>query len=229
MKFASPHLRSKYFTAELFHLAKTNFTRRRRISLKKTLAFASAFFWLPELISNRWLMHTAIGGIGRSEKITLAISTAGAISTHSIPSRPFTVSLRSKLWVLSWCHCCSSPFALYIYKKAPTIVSALFCGSPNWESKIKITECCFYRSDVPRCEKNEPNVLRRRSSTQKWTGCEAGTCDSLRSKRHLVRAGWGEKKKSSSFLNCFMAPRTGLEPVTSWLTVMRSTDWAIEE
>ena len=27
----------------------------------------------------------------------------------------------------------------------------------------------------------------------------------------------------------FVAPRTGLEPVTSWLTVMRSTDWAIEE
>ena len=26
-----------------------------------------------------------------------------------------------------------------------------------------------------------------------------------------------------------MAPPTGLEPVTSWLTVMRSTDWAMEE
>ena len=25
------------------------------------------------------------------------------------------------------------------------------------------------------------------------------------------------------------APPTGLEPVTSWLTVMRSTDWAMEE
>ena len=27
----------------------------------------------------------------------------------------------------------------------------------------------------------------------------------------------------------FLAPPTGLEPVTSWLTVMRSTDWAMEE
>ena len=44
MKFASSHLRSKYFTAELFHMAKPYFTRRRRISLKKALAFASAFF-----------------------------------------------------------------------------------------------------------------------------------------------------------------------------------------
>ena len=35
MKFASSHLRSKYFTAELFHMAKPYFTRRRRISLKK--------------------------------------------------------------------------------------------------------------------------------------------------------------------------------------------------
>ena len=32
---------------------------------------------------------------------------------------------------------------------------------------------------------------------------------------------------STGFL--LMAPPTGLEPVTSWLTVMRSTDWAIEE
>ena len=29
------HLRSKYFTAKLFHMAKPYFTRRRRISLKK--------------------------------------------------------------------------------------------------------------------------------------------------------------------------------------------------
>ena len=35
MKFAPSHLRSKYFTAELFHMAKPYFTRRRRISLKK--------------------------------------------------------------------------------------------------------------------------------------------------------------------------------------------------
>ena len=27
----------------------------------------------------------------------------------------------------------------------------------------------------------------------------------------------------------FLAPQAGLEPATSWLTVMRSTDWAIEE
>ena len=41
------HLRSKYFTAKLFHLAKPNFTRRRRISLKKAhLRCRCAFFWL---------------------------------------------------------------------------------------------------------------------------------------------------------------------------------------
>ena len=32
----------------------------------------------------------------------------------------------------------------------------------------------------------------------------------------------------SSDLN-YVAPQAGLEPATSWLTVMRSTDWAIEE
>ena len=35
IKFAFSHLRSKYFTAELFHMAEPYFTRRRRISLKK--------------------------------------------------------------------------------------------------------------------------------------------------------------------------------------------------
>ena len=32
----------------------------------------------------------------------------------------------------------------------------------------------------------------------------------------------------SSDLN-YVAPQAGLEPATSWLTVTRSTDWAIEE
>ena len=46
MKFAFSHLRSKYFTAKLFHLAEPNFTRRRRISLKNAhLRCRCAFFW----------------------------------------------------------------------------------------------------------------------------------------------------------------------------------------
>ena len=48
MKFAFSHLRSKYFTAKLFHLVKPNFTRRRRISLKKERAsqrLTLSFFW----------------------------------------------------------------------------------------------------------------------------------------------------------------------------------------
>ena len=36
-------------------------------------------------------------------------------------------------------------------------------------------------------------------------------------------------KEKASSEDKALAPRTGLEPVTSWLTVMRSTDWAIEE
>ena len=39
-----------------------------------------------------------------------------------------------------------------------------------------------------------------------------------------------DNKKQSSYKNySVMAPPTGLEPATSWLTVMRSTDWAMEE
>ena len=40
---------------------------------------------------------------------------------------------------------------------------------------------------------------------------------------------WKKKSKSFRLAFFFLAPRTGLEPVTSWLTVMRSTDWATEE
>ena len=37
-------------------------------------------------------------------------------------------------------------------------------------------------------------------------------------------------EKSTCFRKCFfLAPPAGLEPATSWLTVMRSTDWAKEE
>ena len=36
-------------------------------------------------------------------------------------------------------------------------------------------------------------------------------------------------KKQSTEIWGLLAPPTGLEPVTSWLTVMRSTDWAMEE
>ena len=63
MKFASSHLRSKYFTAKLFHMAKPYFTRRRRISLKKALAIASAFFWW-----RRWGSQSASRTNGSAEK-----------------------------------------------------------------------------------------------------------------------------------------------------------------
>ena len=52
-------------------------------------------------------------------------------------------------------------------------------------------------------------------------GCRSGTWTS----RPL---GYGPSKLPTA-QSCNMAPRTGLEPVTSWLTVTRSTDWAIEE
>ena len=54
IKFASSHLRSKYFTAKLFHMAKPYFTRRRRISLKKkhTLSWqTNVCFFLVERVS----------------------------------------------------------------------------------------------------------------------------------------------------------------------------------
>ena len=45
MKFASSHLRSKYFTAKLFHLAKPNFTRRKANFVEKShLLLQMAFF-----------------------------------------------------------------------------------------------------------------------------------------------------------------------------------------
>ena len=46
---------------------------------------------------------------------------------------------------------------------------------------------------------------------------------------------WISKRKSSDIswfltnFEGFLAPRAGLEPATSWLTVMRSTDWANED
>ena len=72
------------------------------------------------------------------------------------------------------------------------------CGSPNWESKVKTTNCCFYRSDVSRCEQNEhgfPCDVMRHISRR----AQSGTSDCLRSKLHLVRASSGEKRKAVLF------------------------------
>ena len=156
-----------------------------------------------------------------------AVSTTSVIRSNCIPSRPFTVRLRSKQWLLSWCRCRFEPLIKY-KTKSTAFLQCFSCGSPNWESEAKITECCFCRSDVSRCEQYELSLLNeivRHISRRALSG----TSDRLRSKHHLVSSGSWSKRKSSSFQNCFMAPRTGLEPVTSWLTVMRYTDWAIEE
>ena len=68
------------------------------------------------------------------------------------------------------------------------------CGSPNWESKVKTTNCCFYRSDVSRCEQNERG-LPREVMRDKSRRARSGTSDSLRSKRHLERSGSRSKEK----------------------------------
>ena len=44
--------------------------------------------------------------------------------------------------------------------------------------------------------------------------------------RVLTRLVSSKKEQATA---CSLAPRVGLEPTTSWLTVMRSTDWANEE
>ncbi len=44
MKFVSSHLRSKYFTAKLFHLAKPNFTRHKANFVEKTTGRNLSFF-----------------------------------------------------------------------------------------------------------------------------------------------------------------------------------------
>ena len=45
----------------------------------------------------------------------------------------------------------------------------------------------------------------------------------------IYRKETNEKNEQPNGYSFSLAPPTGLEPVTSWLTVMRSTDWAMEE
>ena len=74
----------------------------------------------------------------------------------------------------------------------------------------------------------------------RWTFFHEKSCPTERHSdvQNRVHSVWGlavndflkDKKKSEQSELCSdMAPPTGLEPVTSWLTVMRSTDWAMEE
>ena len=47
---------------------------------------------------------------------------------------------------------------------------------------------------------------------------------------HTLNLTFGQKKAPKlNVLGFNLAPPAGLEPATSWLTVMRSANWAIEE
>ena len=65
-------------------------------------------------------------------------------------------------------------------------------------------------------------TCRRHTSRAKRTSLPEDTSRSA--------CGTHRWKKPVTFVTgFFLAPRAGLEPATSWLTVMRSTDWANEE
>ena len=98
--------------------------------------------WLPELA---WFSDSCIPlcGIGRCEEMGRVVSTASVIRSNHIPSRPFTVSLRSKQWLLSWCH----GSAWFGQKKKHRLCGVFLYGSPNWArtSDIMINSHALYR------------------------------------------------------------------------------------
>ena len=84
-------------------------------------------------ISRRALSGTSdscipLCGIGRSEEMACAKSTVSVIRWNIIPSRPFTVSLRSKQWLSSWCH----GSAWFGQKKKHRFCGVFLYGCPNW-------------------------------------------------------------------------------------------------
>ena len=74
------------------------------------------------------------------------------------------------------------------------------------------------------------NFRSREAKRAFFSPCAEGTLH-RRESCFIFHAPWrASLKKALAFASAFfLAPRTGLEPVTSWLTVTRSTDWAIEE
>ena len=100
-------------------------------------------------------------------------------------------------------------------------------GSPCWAR----TSACFAHCDI------------RFSRADAWLNREfflarstRAFCKQKRKTSRIMMAWWfepngmNERKADRLLAICFLlAPPTGLEPVTSWLTVMRSTDWAMEE
>ena len=75
------------------------------VEQKKKQSFSELLYGSPNWTRITDIMHTTVGGIERREEMMLAISTASVILENITPSSPFTVSLRSKQWLLSRCHC----------------------------------------------------------------------------------------------------------------------------
>ena len=85
MKFASSHLRSKYFTAKLFHMATPYFTRRRRISLKKAHRYAMCFFLV------------GAGGFGPPKSVTTDLQSAPFGRSGTLPYSFWSTLLRRRM------------------------------------------------------------------------------------------------------------------------------------
>ena len=69
--------------------------------------------------------------------------------------------------------------------------SELLYGSPNWESKVKTTKCCFYLSDVLRCEQFElcllnEEVRHKSRRARSGTGDSENICRFFQSCAHLA-------------------------------------------
>ena len=96
-----------------------------------------------------------------------------------------------------------------------------FFGSPNWESEAKTTRCYFYRSDVSRCERFKLSLLNE-EVRHKSRRAHSGTSDRLRSKRHLVRAGSGKRKKQSFSELLYGSPNWESEAKTTKCCFYRS-------
>ena len=90
-------------------------------------------------------------------------------------------------------------------------------GSPNWESEVKTTKCCFYRSDVSRCEQFELSLLNEKV-LHKSRRARSGTSDIM----HTTVGGIERREEMMRAISTASVILENITPSSSFTVSLRS-------
>ena len=95
--------------------------------------------------------------------------------------------------------------------------SELLYGSPNWESEVKTTKCCFCRSDVSCCEQFKLSLLNE-EVRHKSRRAHSGTSDIM----HTTAGGIERREEMMRAISTASVILENITPSSSFTVCSRS-------